>query len=715
MPALSSIPRRLLAVTACSGVILAAACSTSSDTPVPDAGPLPAVDVSFDIDVGKHPGGGALLAKGHIFGGTVWLPLESSTPLTSHLVEAGHGLAAMRYSLQRFFESPADLTQVQFQTGLASAFASNPDLPLLDAFVKRGGRILFNFYATPAWLQDKATPIPSVCSNGPDAPAARRPPTDVDLWATQVVVPMVTLVKARFGAGQSFELWNEPTSCSWLGTTDKFNALYAAMVKAVKQVDPTARVGGPSHSETVLAIGTVADPPGGTTPFVKRFIDDASAAKLPLDFITLHSYNVNPATNFGFHEREIATVRTWLSAAGYTKVDVINDEWNYSVYEDLSADNVNTVALTGAFTGATLLAFDAAGYDDQSSQSLVDVGDPPYQVVSPLFASVRALPRASYRVSEWLSKLGGPRVSATSSSPWVRVAATDAGAAVEVFAAAFTPHEQMSLTTAGSQIVSAFPDLAATLAPVQAALVAWLAGPAGAPVPDALAALVDAPRKDALVKAKELFDHERQVRTDWGVGPGRTDPVKSPGRALSWRFDVAGLAGRPAKVVRRTLTSKQGLTQAKTIALYKELVLASVPIACQSVQALKTTLGSSATCAGLATWCQSVGADSSGLGKDANCSAFETFAVEFALYASDTKTMKLLAGANAPANVVTAFATQFAAATAQYQPLYDAMYQRPETMALEEDVTTATSFTGGVLHVPAPAEPFAVVMVSITK
>ncbi len=708
----------------CAGVLFGG-CVPRASPQAPDGGQSDAgpaltsdggLDVELHITTNHFVDAGTLLAQGHVFSGTVWFPLTSARAVAPHVFEKGHGLGALRYSLQRFYDAP-NVSEAQFTATLEAALAANPDLPFLEQYLGHGGRVLFNFMATPAFLQDGSTPAPAVCGSGPNAGQKQwRPPSDFDAYAKKVVAPTVAFFTKRFGPGQWYEVWNEPTTCTWWGTTEQFSALYAATVKGVRLADPTARIGGPSHSETVWSIGTEGDPPGVSTPFVKAILDAAGRASLPFDFVTLHAYNVNPSANFPFHESELATLRGWLAAAGYpASTPVINDEWNYSVYEDLSADNVNTSFVAAAHAGATMLAYDAAGYDDQATQTFQDLGEAPFTVVGHAFGSARGLPRASYRVFEWLSWLRGPRVEAQSSSPWVRVAATDTPQRLEVFAAGFTPHEQLSFLTALANFVNDFPGAKTSLEPVQTELFAYLAGPSGASMPSSVAAKLTDPEKQGLLAAKALFDHERAVRTDWGVGPGRTDPVHAPGRPLQWVFVIDGLAASPAKVVRRTISSRHALRQEGLANLYSELTVASVPLACAGAHHLQATLGSTATCQALTAYCDSSGHETSGLGQTPDCTVFESFAVEFATYARMTHTQALLTSGQASPEIQRAFAAEFDAAFAQYQPLYDALYERAETRGLEEDVTEQSSFDGGVLRVPAPAEPFSVVELEISK
>ncbi len=672
------------------------------------------IDVKLTVDRTRVAPARPLLAKGHAFGGTVWTPFLSAAPLESHLV-GPHRLGALRFSLQRLTEN-ANVSQADFSAGLEQALEAMPELGLIERYEKQGGSVIFNFMATPSWLQDTTISPPAICRQGPNSEQLQwRPPRDLDLYATQVVAPIVAFFTKRFGPGQRYEVWNEPTTCTWYGTTEQYNALYAAVVKGARMADPSARIGGPSHSESVLSGRTINDPSTVTTPFVRRFIEASAHAGLPIDFVTLHSFNVNPASNFHFHEDQLATVRSWLTEFGYPgeTTEIINDEWNYSVYEDTSVDNVNSTFVGAAFVGSTMLAFDEAGYDDQASQSYQD-HENAFAIISPMFASLRGLPRAGYQVLDLLSRLGPTRVTSHSDNPWVRVVATDGPTSMTVVAAAFTPHQEMSLTTAVSQLAGADPSITTRLGPVAAQLRAYYEG-FSATIPASVSVLLSDPQRATLSASKTLFDQERARRENWGVGPMRIDPLQAPGRTLTWRLEVTGLTAPPTRVLRSTINSKHALTQAQLVDAYKRLSTSSVPIACAAGTQVKTTLGASPVCTALDAYCASNGALSSSLGKVADCTLLEMFVVEFANTATMVNTQRLLTRAQASSTITSAFADGFAAALTRYQPLYDAEYQQPELARFVEDVTSQTRFDGGVLTLDSPAEPFDVSAFEIEK
>jgi xylan 1,4-beta-xylosidase len=78
-----------------------------------------------------------------------------------------------------------------------------------------------------------------------------------------------------------FEVWNEPDIpvAFWNGTQEEYFKLYEATVRAIKEVDPSLKVGGPATS---------------SSKWVKAFIDWCAKRDLPVDFVSTHQYAGDP-------------------------------------------------------------------------------------------------------------------------------------------------------------------------------------------------------------------------------------------------------------------------------------------------------------------------------------------------------------------------------------------------------------------------------------
>ncbi|GAA4696804.1 GH39 family glycosyl hydrolase [Phytohabitans rumicis] len=106
------------------------------------------------------------------------------------------------------------------------------------------------------------------------------PPRDWDRWAWLVRELTAHLVE-RYGRAEVrdhwwFEVWNEANlSVFWSGTPAEYWRLYDVTVRAVKDVDPGLRVGGPASA----AVG---------------WIDDQLARESAVDFVSTHTYGSPP-------------------------------------------------------------------------------------------------------------------------------------------------------------------------------------------------------------------------------------------------------------------------------------------------------------------------------------------------------------------------------------------------------------------------------------
>ncbi|XVU20665.1 GH39 family glycosyl hydrolase [Actinoplanes sp. CA-054009] len=103
------------------------------------------------------------------------------------------------------------------------------------------------------------------------------PPRDYDRWA-DLIRAFTAHVVERYGLAEVrdnwwFEVWNEPNlSVFWSGTPAEYWRLYETTARAVKDVDPSLRVGGPATA----AVGWVEEQPGD-------FVSTHVYGTLPLD------------------------------------------------------------------------------------------------------------------------------------------------------------------------------------------------------------------------------------------------------------------------------------------------------------------------------------------------------------------------------------------------------------------------------------------------
>ena len=119
------------------------------------------------------------------------------------------------------------------------------------------------------------------------------PPSDMAKWTAMVRATLAHL-RDRYGYEEACrwpcEVWNEPNLVNFWENADKekYLELYAATAKAVKEVLPDMRVGGPA-----ICGGT------GSQEWVDDFLRFCRDEKLPLDFVTRHAYMGQQTTKVG--------------------------------------------------------------------------------------------------------------------------------------------------------------------------------------------------------------------------------------------------------------------------------------------------------------------------------------------------------------------------------------------------------------------------------
>lgn len=125
------------------------------------------------------------------------------------------------------------------------------------------------------------------------------PPKDYTKWADLIKATLNHLI-GRYGREEvltwPIEVWNEPNLPGFWKNADmqEYFKLYEVSAKAVKEVDPKLRVGGP-------AICGVDD-----ERWLREFLSHCSREKLPLDFVTRHAYATELPDSVGhYHYQEL--------------------------------------------------------------------------------------------------------------------------------------------------------------------------------------------------------------------------------------------------------------------------------------------------------------------------------------------------------------------------------------------------------------------------
>ncbi len=148
----------------------------------------------------------------------------------------------------------------------------------------------------------------------------KAPPTDLDEWA-QVVRTFVEHYRDLGYTGLAWEVWNEPDlDFFFQGSPQQYVNLYAATARAIKEIDPTALVGGSADS-------SVISPGNKLRPLLAHI---AEHPEVPLDFISYHDYSDPDGDGLPPYvlDWNVEVVEAMVAEAGVPPREIYVTEWN---------------------------------------------------------------------------------------------------------------------------------------------------------------------------------------------------------------------------------------------------------------------------------------------------------------------------------------------------------------------------------------------------
>ena len=158
------------------------------------------------------------------------------------------------------------------------------------------------------------------------------PPKSYEAWE-RLVKALTAHWTERYGADEVaswyFEVWNEPNLDGfWAGTQDEYFKLYAHAARAIKSVDARYRVGGPATAGAAWIPETIAY---------------ADKNKVPLDFVSTHTYGVSQgfldefgttgtvlSKDDGAISNDVLRNRQEIGASAMPKLELHYTEWSSS-------------------------------------------------------------------------------------------------------------------------------------------------------------------------------------------------------------------------------------------------------------------------------------------------------------------------------------------------------------------------------------------------
>lgn len=173
------------------------------------------------------------------------------------------------------------------------------------------------------------------------------PPKDYVKWDGLIHAFAAHLIE-RYGidevASWYFEVWNEPNIDFWTGEPklETYHELYDHTARALKNVSPRLRVGGPATA----AAG-----------WIDQFLRLTARAGSPLDFVSSHAYADDSVQNlFGNDEpvpvqervcRAVWKVRRQIEASPYAGLPILWTEWSVPSFGDVLSARDTTYVATG--------------------------------------------------------------------------------------------------------------------------------------------------------------------------------------------------------------------------------------------------------------------------------------------------------------------------------------------------------------------------------
>ncbi len=178
------------------------------------------------------------------------------------------------------------------------------------------------------------------------------PPASFSKWAA-ICAHIVRHYNQGWGGGEPtgiryWEVWNEPDQKGfWRGAPEEFYELYDTTARAVKDADPSVKVGGPALAQHM--------------DFLEGFLEYCEKRATPLDFVSWHIY----ATQAQEVVARAEQVRSLMERHGFADAESILDEWNYArVGVGREVMFTEQAGMPGAtFDAATLIRLQDAAVD----------------------------------------------------------------------------------------------------------------------------------------------------------------------------------------------------------------------------------------------------------------------------------------------------------------------------------------------------------------
>ncbi len=237
-----------------------------------------------------------------------------------------------------------------------------------------------------------------------------------------------------------YEVWTAPDLDDFfLGRKQDYLAMYRVIGEAVKELEKETKVsiplGGPGASWWFQSFegNNTLNPEDS---FLYEFVKFCHRYRLPLDFLSWHSYSSSVAVDKEdtiYRKTAVKLIRDWLSYFGFSgKTQMVISEWNYDRSANLLPERKEKASIAASYIPARIKSMYEAGIDNQIYYCLEDFQANKEGVVrnvgifsfDPEYTDYRGWPKSIYNVFKMLSLLEGKLIPVKLDNDFVGVIAT---------------------------------------------------------------------------------------------------------------------------------------------------------------------------------------------------------------------------------------------------------------------------------------------------
>lgn len=296
-----------------------------------------------------------------------------------------------------------------------------------------GGTVILDIFGTPAGLGrvlDK-----------------RSPPLDLKAFKA-LVKEAIRDLSCNKKYNIWYEVWNAPDLDDFfLGRKQEYFNLYRAVAESVKELENETKihipVGGPSVSWWFQDL----DGNSIITPersLIYELIKFCYKYRLPLDFISWHSYSTNPAAekeNSIYKKPAITLIRDWLSYFNFDRnTPLIVDEWNYDRSANVLPERKEKSYVAASYITSRLKNMYEAGINCQIYFALEDFQDNKEGIVRNVgifsfdseYLEYKGGPKSIYNIFKMLKNLGNGLFTSKLNDDFTGAIATKSGEDIAV-------------------------------------------------------------------------------------------------------------------------------------------------------------------------------------------------------------------------------------------------------------------------------------------